>query len=195
MSSAPETAQKLSVAEMLRIMDVATALRQGRELVEEQLNRDQLRPLLREKILSAAKVTGEDVSPEEVEVAIDRYFASLYTFEEPPPSLKRTLAYLYVSRVAIATWSGILVVVVGLGGWLFLAKSGPLTITGRNYQKVEGLYREFSRRENSLRAIARDPGAIAEIDRYAGEAKIYRSQEDARKLAPVVNALANLEST
>ncbi len=69
----------LSVDRILRIMDVATAIRQDRETVDEQLNLDELKARLRERIVAATTATGEEVSSEEVDAAITQYYASLYS--------------------------------------------------------------------------------------------------------------------
>jgi hypothetical protein len=189
-----DQADTLSVAEMLRIMDVATALRQDRELVETQLNIDQLKALLREKMISAAKVTGEEVSTEEVDAAIDRYYSRLYTFEEPANSLSLSLAHLYVRRLEIAKWGGLALVSVLLVWWLFLSPRGPLTVTGRNLQRVERLSAEIAEREATIRALTRDPSVSADVARLDAEAKTYGNQGDAQKLESVRARLAGLET-
>jgi hypothetical protein len=189
-----DQADTLSVAEMLRIMDVATALRQDRQLIEEQLNIDQVKALLREKMIAAAKVTGEEVSPEEVDAAIDRYYGRLYTFKEPANSLSMMLARLYVRRLEIAKWGGLALGLALLSWWLFLSPSGLMTVTGRTHQRVERLAAEVARREAAIRALARDPSVNAEVTRLAVEAQTYRRQDDPQKLETVRAALAALES-
>jgi hypothetical protein len=195
MATAPsDQAEKLSVSEMLRIMDVATALRQDRQLIEEQLNIDQLKALLREKMIAAAKVTGEEVSLEEIDAAIERYYARLYTFKEPPNSLSLTLARLYVRRFEIAQWAGLVLGTTLLLWWLFLSPNGWLTVTGRTHQRVERLAAEITRREASIHALARDPSVNEQATKLAAEAKTYRQQGDPQKLETVRAALEGLES-
>jgi hypothetical protein len=82
----------------MRIMDVATALRERRETVERELNRDELKMELRDKLMSAAAVVGEQVTPEEVEIAVDRYFDTMYSYQEPTRGLSIMLAHLYLRR-------------------------------------------------------------------------------------------------
>lgn len=189
-----DRADTLSVAEMLQIMDVATALRHDRQLVEQELNRDQLTALLREKMIAAAKVTGEEVSPEEVDAAIERYYGRLYTFKEPPRSLTLLLAHLYVRRVEIAKWGAAALGSAFLVWWLFLWPWGPLTVTGRTRQRVERLAAEIAQREAAIRALARDTSSGDEAARLAAEAETYRRQGDPQKLETVRAALAGLES-
>ena len=84
--------------EMLRIMDVATAARRQSELIEQQFDVTKAREVLREKLLSSSSVTGEQLTPEQVDAAIEWYYRNLYAFREPPPSWSLTFAHLYVDR-------------------------------------------------------------------------------------------------
>ena len=43
--------------------------------MDEQLNLDELKSRLRERIIAASAETGEEVSPEEVDAAITQYYA------------------------------------------------------------------------------------------------------------------------
>ncbi len=188
-----EATEAMSVAEMLRIMDVATAIRQDRELVDEQLNIDALKTRLRERMLAAAKVTGEDVTPEEVDAAIRQYYSSLHAFHEPPLSPSLVLAHLWVRRDSFLRWS-----VLTLGGlmliWgLFLSPSGPFTITGRTHKRVVALGNEIAKRAESIGAVSQDPGVAAQLARLTGEAATYRKQDDEAKLKTVRAALADLD--
>ena len=183
----------LSVPEMLRIMDVATALRQGRELVDEQLNATQLKERLRERMLAAAKVTGEDVTPEEVDVAIRQYYASLHTFREPAMSVRVALAQLWVSRFEIlractALAAGVLIC------WLFFSPvatffSGP----ARAHRQVAKLADEVARRSTIVRSITRDPKVGPELDRLAAEADALKIRDDAKGLAALRDSVAAME--
>ena len=51
---------------MTRIMDVAATLRKERAIVDEQLNIDQIKAKLRERLLEAAKVSGDPVTEAEI---------------------------------------------------------------------------------------------------------------------------------
>src|ERR1700683_4449609 len=114
-------ASALSVPEMLRIMDVATALRQDRELVEEQLNVEALKERLKERMLAASKVTGEAVTAEEVDAAIKQDYASLHTFHEPKLSFPVAMAHLWVRRIMIGWLGGATLVSVSLLWSLYLS--------------------------------------------------------------------------
>ena len=95
----PETASEdISVAEMTRLMDVAAAVRRERLTAEQQLNLEDTKRLLRERLLESARVTGDTVTEAEIDAAIDAYYARLHKFKPPKRSFETFLASLYVRR-------------------------------------------------------------------------------------------------
>ncbi len=88
--------------DMLRIMDVASALRRERETAEAQLDVDVAKARLRERLLATAAAAGETVTAAEVDAAIASYFARQHRYADPPPSWRRLRAHLWVSRVPVA---------------------------------------------------------------------------------------------
>lgn len=119
MSEPPATtaADDYGLQDMVRIMDVASELRKERETVQRELNREVTRERLRERLLASAKVAGEQLSPEEVDAAIDRYYERLHTFAEPPRGLSVMLAHAYIRRAQNAK---VAAVIVGIGIVLWL---------------------------------------------------------------------------
>jgi hypothetical protein len=107
--------EHLSLPELIRIMDVATELRKEHEVVEEQLNLDQIKVRLRERLLEAAKVAGDPLTAEQVDAAIEDYYDKLHSFEEPEWSFGVLMAHLYVRRVTIIKWA------IGIGALIGLA--------------------------------------------------------------------------
>ncbi len=106
--------EQLSLHELIRIMDVATVLRKEHEIVEEQLNLDQIKVRLRERLLEAAQVAGEPITVEQIDAAIEDYYDKLHSFEEPAWSWHLLLAHLYVHRVSILKWATAIAAVAGL---------------------------------------------------------------------------------
>ena len=184
----------LSVPEMLRIMDVATALRQDRELVEEQLNVEALKERLKERMLAASKVTGESVTPEEVDAAIRQYYASLYSFHEPKLSFPVFLAHVWVRRKGLLGMGSAALASVALLWWLFLSPNAPMTEGGRNHRRVETLAAEFAGRASSIRSGALGKAMPAEVDRLIAEAEVYRKKGDPKGLESVRKALDEFET-
>ena len=106
----------LSIAEMLRIMDVARTFRREREVVDRQLSLDQTKQELRQRLLGMAGATGEPVTPEEVEVAIQLYYENLHAYRDPPRGVRLLLANLYIRRGRVLFW-GLLLAATGLLIW------------------------------------------------------------------------------
>jgi hypothetical protein len=106
--------EQLSLPELIRIMDVATVLRKEQEIVEEQLNFDQIKVRLSERLLEAAKVSGEPITAEQIDAAIEHYYDNLHSFEEPAWSWEVMLAHLYVHRITIVKWAVAIAAVAGL---------------------------------------------------------------------------------
>jgi hypothetical protein len=195
MSTAKQAqAEALTLPEMLRIMDVATALRQDRELVEEQLNFGELKTRLREKMIATARITGEEVSPEEVDAAIEGYYSKRFSYKEPPMSGPVAAAHVYVRRWSIAKWGGAALGSVFLVWWLFLSPTGPLTATGRTHRHAERLASEIARRREAISAVARDSSVAPELARLAAEAETFKKLDDLPKLKELSASLARLES-
>jgi hypothetical protein len=107
----------LSITEMLRIMDVARTFRREREVVDWQLNLDQTKQELRQRLLGMASATGEPVTPEEVEVAIQLYYDNLHAYRDPPSGVRLTLANLYIRRGHVSLWALLLTATALLIWW------------------------------------------------------------------------------
>ncbi len=184
----------LSVPEMLRIMDVATTLRQDRELVEEQLNLDTLKERLRERMLAASKVTGEAVTPEEVDAAIRQYYASLHTFREPKLSFPVFLAHAWVRRKGLLGIGAAGLLSVAAFWWLYLSPDAPMTERGRNHSRVQKLAAEFANRALTVRSGPFGKALPSEVNRLVVEAEVSRAKGDPRGLESARKALDDLES-
>jgi Family of unknown function (DUF6384) len=102
--SGPVAQPDLSLQDMTRIMEVASTLRKERDSAQQQLNLDDTKALLRERLLETTKVTGELLSPAEVERAVEQYYDNLHTFVDPPWSFSVMLAQLYVRRALLLKW-------------------------------------------------------------------------------------------
>ena len=92
--NSPEV-EEMGLAEMMRVMDVATTLRQEQELVEREFNVDQTKQMLRDKLKRTAELTGEELTDEQVEAAVNWYYDNLHEYEEPKRSFKWFLAVSY----------------------------------------------------------------------------------------------------
>ncbi|MCC9603826.1 DUF6384 family protein [Stieleria sp. JC731] len=95
---------ELTIAETLRVMDVAREMRDQREQAEVMFRRDDMRDALRQKLLRTANVSGDDVTEAEIDAAIDQYLETLHTYEDPEAGLSSFLAHCWVWRQRIV-WS------------------------------------------------------------------------------------------
>jgi len=109
--------EMLSIDQTLRIMDVATTLRKEQALAEQQLNIEETKAMLRERLLAAANVTGEALTQEQVDIAIEHYYDNLHVFEEPKWSLELVAAHLYVLRGSIVKWTLAVGATAGVLAW------------------------------------------------------------------------------
>jgi hypothetical protein len=100
-------------------MDVARELRNQRETAEEMFRRDDLRAQLREKLMRSARVSGDDVTEEEIDAAISQYFESLHTYQEPESGWKRFMAHTWVWRGRILAGAAAVTALVGSFWFLF----------------------------------------------------------------------------
>ena len=111
--------QQLSLEQTLRIMDVATTLRKEQAVVEQQLNIEETKAMLRKRLLDAAIVTGEKLTKEQVDIAIEHYYDKLHVFEEPEWSLELVMAHMYVMRNKIIGWTVAIGAAAGILTWLW----------------------------------------------------------------------------
>jgi hypothetical protein len=188
LEAAPE---KLSLPELLRIMDVATTLRKEQEVVEEQLNFDQIKARLRERLLEAAKVAGEAVTPEQIDAAIDDYYDKLHSFEEPRWSFSVLLAHLYVRRVTILKWLIGIAAVVALT-WSLLI-SGILPGEARTRNELERLTEQINTRAAAVRVLSADEVVQGDVAKLLATVETYRANQETAKLDEVLKKLTVLQ--
>jgi hypothetical protein len=116
-----------SMDDMLRIMDVATALRRQRETAEAQLDVATAKIRLRERLLATAAAAGEPVTAAEVDAAIEEYFRRQHEYRDPPRSWTRLWAHLGVMRGSLLVM--VCVLSIATVGVIFLAQSVASSFT------------------------------------------------------------------
>ncbi len=163
-------------------------------MVDEQLNFDQLKERLKERMLAASKVTGEAVTPEEVDAAIRQYYASLHTFHEPKMSVGVAMAHAWVRRREILAKAGVLLLASALIWWLAFSPNAILTAGGRAHRRAGQLSAEIARRAEVVRSLARDPKVAPEVARLASEVPAYRHRDDVKGLETLRDTLADMET-
>lgn len=116
-----------SMDDMLRIMDVATALRRQRETAEAQLDVATAKVRLRERLLATAAAAGEPVTAAEVDAAIEEYFRRQHEYRDPPRSWASVWAHLWVMRGSLLVMFCVLS--IATVGVVFLAQSVASSFT------------------------------------------------------------------
>ncbi|MEM6979146.1 MAG: DUF6384 family protein, partial [Planctomycetota bacterium] len=94
--------EDLTIAESLRVMDVARELRDRRVTAEEMFRQENVRIELREKLLATARLSGDDVSEAEIDLAIEQHLANLHTYTPPASGVKNFIAHCWIWRDRIA---------------------------------------------------------------------------------------------
>lgn len=181
-------ADELSLPEMLRVMDLARVLREERASLEREFNVTEARSLLRQKLLASTEITGEQLTPAEVDQAIDQYFASLHTYRDPPLSFEVLLAHLYVRRWML-TWTLLGLAFVGTALWRTVPTMTPAARQTRVEQRTSANLDRLLTLADS-EAIA--PDARTAVEQLQNEAAAARSAHDAAKLQQVESRVVAL---
>ncbi len=111
-------APELTLAETLRVLEVARGMQQDRAEAEVALARNEIREVMRKRLMDAAAITGDKITEADVDAAIDHYFSTQHSYRDPAMSLAAFLAHLYVRRVSIAIMLSLMVLVVVI--WKYL---------------------------------------------------------------------------
>ena len=182
----------LSLSEMMRIMDVATEMRNQRETVEKEFAVDETKRILREKLLQTTAITGERVTEAEVDAAIEAYFSTLYTYHEPEGSPSLWLAHLYVRRGHLAIVGLLAVTLLVTGWWTMHIATTKFSRSARSNRKASRIESSINSDLMRARALSKDSTVIEELDRWQDQTKLAREQLDTETLDKIKNQLAEL---
>jgi hypothetical protein len=198
----PPADQRLSLEEMTRIMDVAATLRKERAIVDQQLNIDEMKARLRERLMEAAKVSGDPVTEAEIAVAVEQYYERLHEFQEPPASFAKFLAHVWVSRgpilKVVGALAAVFVVIWGLlAAGVLPGEARNRKLAAQHQAEVVDRTTQVEQLAAAVRKIASDSEKAAiERDVAALVATAHAAQEtgDTNKLNDVASKLRNLEA-
>lgn len=118
--AAPPPPVDASMHDMLRIMDVASAMRRERETALSQLDLATAKQRLHERLLATAAAAGETVTPAEVDAAIEQYFAQQHRYQDPPRGWASFWAHAWVLRGPLL----LLAAMLAAGTLLLIALAG-----------------------------------------------------------------------
>lgn len=65
---------------------------------------------MRKRLMEAAVITGDKITESDIDVAIEQYFATLHTYQDPPMSFSVLLAHLWVRRFSLVLIAGLIFV-------------------------------------------------------------------------------------
>ena len=188
--------EDLSLNEMLRVMDVAREMRRNRDTAEEMFRRDEVRVELREKLMRSAQLAGDRVTKAEIDAAIDQYFATLNTYEDPKPGIKRAVAHAWVWRKRIAAGVAALAIMLGGTYYLFFSSVAPLSPSLQADRAVAAEQETASVLVERISALTNDPAALAQAKSLQAELNAARGEDVTtaiaarEKLADMVDQLA-----
>lgn len=179
-STVGATGNTLTLDEMTRVMDVARTLRKERSIAERELNREETIRLLRLKLREAADLAGDPVTDQQIEVAIEHYFANLHEFDPPDTSWETTLAHFYVRRNQILGW-GLALAAAGLltWGWWF---SGLMPSARRTEMRAQQTYAEVQEVAGAIEVLTENPELTSGIESARSEASSYLDRGDVSQL-------------
>lgn len=188
--------EDLSLNEMLRVMDVAREMRRNRDLAEDMFRRDEIRVELRTKLMRSAQLAGDRVTEAEVDAAIDQYFATLHTYEDPKPGVKRMVAHAWVWRKRIA--AGVAAVAITLGGayYLFFSSAAPMSPSVQAERAVAAEQETAAVLVQRIEAMTNDQAVIAKAQSLQAELNAARGSDVTtaiaarQQLAQMVDQLA-----
>lgn len=191
--------ERLSLHEMTRIMDVAATLRKERALVEQQLNIDEIKTELRQRLLAAAKISGDPVSEAEVDAAVDQYYDRLHEYREPPASFAKFLAHCWVLRKYLAAAALALATAIGVMWGLLVAGVLPgeartRLVTEQAHAALQYQLNEAEQLAAAIKRISVEPAATPDAERLAAVAAVAFEQRDGNKFAAAMDSLKLLQA-
>ena len=188
----PKKTSSLSLSEMMRIMDVATEMRNQRETVEKEFAVDETKRLLREKLLQTTAITGERVTEAEVDAAIEAYFSTLYTYHEPKGSPSLMLAHLYVRRGHLAIVALLAMTLLVTGWWTMHIATTRFSRSARIDRKAARIESSISSNLKRARSLSRESAVTEELDRWQEQTRLAREQRDTETLDKINSRLTEL---
>ena len=191
--------EEMGIAEMMRVMDVATTLRQEQELVKREFDVDQTKQMLREKLKRTADMTGESLTSEQIEAAVNWYYDNLHEYQEPEKSLQWYLAHMYIRRTAILTVLGTAAMIF-LGIWgLWFAPFAPLSEANQlarkqevRTERLEDVQMRFGKDLESVSVISESEALNEQLAKLKSESETHFANKDLDKLSETEKRLQEI---
>ena len=185
---------EMDLEEVMRVMDVASTLRREQELVEREFNMDKTKQLLREKLLRTAELTGETLTPEQVEAAVNWYYDNLHEYKEPEKSLQWYLAHLYVARGWILRIVVPVALAIGTIWGLWFAPFAPFSDANQQRRMLNSAQTKIQKLLKSTESVATSNSAKSALIQLENQFKSNLESENVEGLGTVHEKLSSLQS-
>lgn len=191
--------EEMGLAEMMRVMDVATTLRQEQELVEREFNLEQTKEMLRDKLKRTAKMTGESLTDEQLEAAVSWYYDNMHEYQEPEKGFKWYLAHMYIRRVPILAFLGTAAAIF-LGIWTFwFAPFAPFSEANQlarqqqvTSQRLQAMHDRFDKNLEAVSVISESESLNEQLEKLKLESDTHFANKDIAKLTAVEKRLQEI---
>lgn len=173
--------EELTLADMMKILDVAHGLQADRETVHEQLSIEKAKAAMRERLLASRELTGAGYTEAELDAAIDLYYDNLHRYREPT-GFKAALAHAYIRRGPIGASVGGVAAASALVWGMFFNPLSPWSNYGSVTRQLNNERAAIVRVERDLKAIAAPEAASPEMAKLKEAADTYERARDVAKL-------------
>ncbi len=183
--SQTRTQDRAPLDEVMLAMDVVDTLRHRELIVQRELSADERDAQLIDRLREIYAGQGIEVSDAVLERGVRDLRENRFVYTPPPPSLKRTLARIYVSR---RRWGASLGFVVALVAAALLGYQA--LVRGPQAAAIAALPDELETAYTRVVTLAQEPAVDMRAERLNGEAQQALARED---YADVRAAIAELD--
>lgn len=174
----PVVEQSRSLKTMLSVMDLASELRGQRERAKTLIDLDGERETIKKKILDSAKISGEDLTDDELNRALDAYYQGLRRFKTPEEGISHKLARLYIKRSKYGLILGLpLLLLLGIAVSTFSVAS--YFESRKLNQIVEASKRSLNHYEQ-IKLIAKNPQLVSKASSLNSELDLIQRNASAQ---------------
>jgi len=185
-----KTEKKTSINTMISVMDVAGELRLQREKAESLLDTKSEREQIKQKILASAKISGESLTEDEINRALDAYYEGLHRFQPAKRNLSFKLASAYIKRKKILLFLGIPLIFISS---LYYAISGTVDyVKSYSHRKVEAIAIDSSRTLQNIKSISLETSVVERSESIYKEMELIKDDPESKEQLSKLSAELDL---
>ena len=193
-AASPKISADMSIEEVMRVMDVASTMRREQEVVEREFNLETSKQLLRDKLKSTAQLTGEPLTHEQIEAAVNWYYDRQHEYKEPAKNLTWYLAHLYVARVTIISFAAPIILTAAAIWGFWFAPFAPFSKSNLYEAQLRAANDQISKRYNAIESIALTEDAKTQASQLSSQAKAHLENKELQPLKEISNRMQTIES-